>query len=348
HTEKRPERCPYCGSVHVAKKGTRKKKIEVVQLWRCASCKRVFTPAPSPLRNKTYPLKVVLDAITTYDLGFTLDKTTERIRSRYGHRIGRSTIAAWLAEHRALMTYGRLRAEGRRLYPPTQAIRSVKLYHRQIYKFEYHRPKLALLRQSREHRRFAPVADFLERVPIECPHELFRESERASQKGTSFLDTRHLIVTEKENAATRMAGLVIPSVGDNRLRHEALQRFMLANDSTTVAVEVPIWLTPSDIAALETEHGIELSPPGSSTGSITGHIDFLQVRNGAVHILDYKPGARADKPLAQLTIYALALTRLVPGLRLFDIKCAWFDEHEYCEFFPRTLLARRPANKAAV
>ena len=72
---------------------------------------------------------------------------------------------------------------------------------------------------------------------------------------------------------------------------------------------------------------------------MTGHIDFIQVRNGAVHILDYKPDARTNKPVAQLTIYALALTRLVPGLRLFDIKCAWFNENEYCEFFPRTLLS---------
>jgi transposase-like protein len=69
HTEKRPLRCPNCDSTHVTKKGTRKKKIEVVQLWRCASCKRVFTPSPTALRNKTYPLKVVLDAITLYDLG---------------------------------------------------------------------------------------------------------------------------------------------------------------------------------------------------------------------------------------------------------------------------------------
>jgi ATP-dependent exoDNAse (exonuclease V) beta subunit len=53
--------------------------------------------------------------------------------------------------------------------------------------------------------------------------------------------------------------------------------------------------------------------------TITGHIDFLQVRNGAVHILDYKPDARTNRPFAQLTIYALALTRLA-GLRLFDIK----------------------------
>ena len=45
-----------------------------------------------------------------------------------------------------------------------------------------------------------------------------------------------------------------------------------------------------------------------------------------------------NKPTAQLTLYALALTRLA-GLRLFDIKCAWFNEDEYCEFFPRSLIA---------
>src|SRR6516164_3853039 len=75
--------------------------------------------------------------------------------------------------------------------------------------------------------------------------------------------------------------------------------------------------------------------------SITGHIDFLQVRNDAVHILDYKPDARTNKPIAQLAIYALALTIRVPGLKLFDIKCAWFNEEEYNEFFPRTLFAKR-------
>lgn len=103
---------------------------------------------------------------------------------------------------------------------------------------------------------------------------------------------------------------------------------------------MPIWLTPADIAALERQHAIRLRPEGADAApTITGHIDFLQVRNGAVHILDYKPDARTNGPIAQLTIYALALTRLA-GLRLFDIKCAWFNEDQYCEFFPRTVLAR--------
>ena len=117
---------------------------------------------------------------------------------------------------------------------------------------------------------------------------------------------------------------------------------MLANNSTTVAVEIPVWMTPEDIAAIRRQYGIELAAPDTDT-AITGHIDFLQVRNGSVHILDYKPDARTNKSIAQLTIYALALSRLT-GIKLFDIKCAWFNEHEYCEFFPRVLLARGNEN----
>jgi PD-(D/E)XK nuclease superfamily len=117
---------------------------------------------------------------------------------------------------------------------------------------------------------------------------------------------------------------------------------MLANDSTTLAVEVPIWIATETIRELEQEHDIRLLPEDAEPNtSITGRIDFLQVRNGAVHILDYKPDARTNRPIAQLTIYALALTKLISGLKLFDIKCTWFNEDEYCEFFPRTLFAPR-------
>jgi ATP-dependent exoDNAse (exonuclease V) beta subunit len=196
HTHKSPGECPHCGSRAITRKGVRKKKLEIVQLWRCASCKRTFTPGPAALRNI------------------------------------------------------------------------------------------------------------------------------------------------KENTATATAGFIIPAVGANKLRHETLQNFMLANDSSTIAVEIPIWLTEDEIANLETRYGIELAA-GGAPRSITGHIDFLQVRNDAVHILDYKPDARTNKPIAQLAIYALALTVRVPGLKLFDIKCAWFNGEEYNEFFPRTLFAKR-------
>ena len=191
----------------------------------------------------------------------------------------------------------------------------------------------------------SPLADFLESIPTTCPHDLFRRDEdpkaRASQARPAFANPTHVVVTTKTNAATAAAELIIPAVGNNKLRHESLQKFMLANDSVTVAIEIPIWLDEADIAALEKQHNIELAPHVANIArAITGHIDFLQVRNGAIHILDYKPDAQTNKPIAQLAIYALALTSRVPGLKLFDIKCAWFNEHEYCEFFPRTLFTQ--------
>jgi hypothetical protein len=86
-----------------------------------------------------------------------------------GVRVPLSTLATWIDEHRELATYARLREEGRRLFSPRQTIQTTKLYHRQVYEYAYHRPKLAFLRQSREHARFAGVADFLEAVPPLCP-----------------------------------------------------------------------------------------------------------------------------------------------------------------------------------
>jgi transposase-like protein len=354
-TSKQPDACPHCGSHNVSRRGTRKKKLEIVQLWRCAACKRVFTPGPGALHNKTYPLRMILTALSDFHLGYSLRETAERLKKKANRTVSPSTIGNWLHEYRKHCSYTRLRAAGRRRFPPEQTIRSVKLYHRQIYSFAYHRPKLEFLRAGMlddkraggraSTARFSPLADFLESIPTSCPHDLFRRDDdpkaRASQARPEFTDVSRIIVNRKENAATETAGLIIPAVGNNKLRHETLQRFMLATDSVTVAIEIPIWLTETDIAALEREHNIELASRDRDRARvITGHIDFLQVRNGAVHILDYKPDARTNKPIAQLAIYALALTRLVAGLKLFDIKCAWFNEEEYCEFFPRTLFVR--------
>jgi ATP-dependent exoDNAse (exonuclease V) beta subunit len=55
--------------------------------------------------------------------------------------------------------------------------------------------------------------------------------------------------------------------------------------------------------------------PIESGSTLTGRIDALQIRKGAVHILDFKPDAIQEKPIAQLMAYALALSRRT-GLRL--------------------------------
>jgi hypothetical protein len=124
----------------------------------------------------------------------------------------------------------------------------MKLYHRQVCSYAYHRPKLDFVRAgSLDDNRagdthFAPLADFLESIPTMCPHDLFRREDdpkaRASQAHPAFADISRVIVNSKRNAATETAGLIIPGVGNNKLRNKTLQRFMLANDSVTVAIEM--------------------------------------------------------------------------------------------------------------
>ena len=122
-----------------------------------------------------------------------------------------------------------------------------------------------------------------------------------------------------------------------------LRRFMLVNDSANVAVEIPVFLTRDDVAYYQ-QNRFDLD---FETDVITGHIDFLQIRNGHIHILDYKPDARKETHAhVQLTIYALALARRA-NLPLKAFKCAWFDEKDYFEFFPLTGVYM-PPNKERV
>src|SRR5215472_13237148 len=72
YSAKHPIRCPNCGGTKLLRKGSRRKKFETVQRWQCASCGRGFTPAPPELRAKTYPLRVIVDGVTLYNLGYTL------------------------------------------------------------------------------------------------------------------------------------------------------------------------------------------------------------------------------------------------------------------------------------
>jgi transposase-like protein len=226
YTAKVPDACPYCGSHNLTRRGTRKKKLEIVQLWRCSSCKRVFTPGPAALRNKTYPLRTILAALSDYHLGYSVEMAAARLRKKTGRHVSPSTITWWLREYRQHCTYRRLRAGGLRRFPPEQAIRSIKLYHRQVYGYAYHRPKLEFVRAGMldEKRsgdtRFAAIADFLESVPTTCPHDLFRREDdpkaRASQAHPSFADVSRVTVNSKRNAATEAAAFIIPTVGNNK------------------------------------------------------------------------------------------------------------------------------------
>jgi hypothetical protein len=264
--------------------------------------------------------------------------------------IGSGTLSNWLKQYKSLCPFHRMREYAMKMYKPKDMISSVALAHRQFYRFRHHRAKTELiLREDFKHNKFWPLKQFLDLVPAECPHQYFQEGSRASRPPITY-SKEEMIVRGKYNYANKLAKFVLESVSKARDRHDALQRFMLANDTVTVATEVPIYIRREDLAHMQTQLGFKMYKKQTKEEKladkefepfkaedlprlITGHIDFLQIRNGFIHIMDYKPNAAKEKPIEQLTTYALALSRLT-GLRVFNFKCAWFDEKEYFEFFP--------------
>ncbi|MCS7150860.1 MAG: PD-(D/E)XK nuclease family protein, partial [Endomicrobia bacterium] len=325
----------YCKGKDIVKKGRRKKKFETVQLYYCNNCKKVFTP--QKVKGKQFPLSIILDGLSLYNTGWTLEESCKLLKEKYGLEVKPSTLSDWVKEFQPLCRYSRMREFGLKLFSANQVIQSVKLFHRQVFEFKYHRAKIALILQEFKHTRFEPLREFLDLISVECPHQLFRDGARMSELKPGF-DLSEVIFRKKHNFACRIAELVLQAVADNKLRHKAIQDFMIANDSVSVACEVPVYLKEEDVEHMQKELGFVIpdifsTPTGEKISAITGHIDILQIRNGAIHILDYKPDAEKHRPIEQLTLYAIALSRLT-GLRLYEFKCGWFDNESYFEFFP--------------
>lgn len=363
-------KCPYCSGTKVIKKGLRTKKYESVQLYYCRHCQKKFTPLVT--KGKTYPLKVILDAVSLYNRFYPLEEAAKKVSEKYGLSVSPQTIANWLKDFGEYLPFLRMRDFIAKKYGSSsnrtrkqwnnEIIVESKMFHGQIYDFKYHRAKTdCILEDTFQHYKFHPLREFLELVAAECPHAVFKETEQRASQFKDIFNLDKVKITPRQNFAVKNTRLVMQAVANNKLRHQVLQEFMLLNDSVTVAAEVPVLLDEDDIRHYQNELGFEVgntakwlngymakdnhvSMQPSDHFVLTGHIDLLQIRNGSIHILDYKPSARKAKPVDQLTLYALALARLT-GLRLFHFKCAWFDEDDYFEFFPLHVVYKKKRAK---
>jgi len=395
--------CPYCQSKNFVKRGLRENRYQKVQLYLCRNeeCARTFTA--QDVKGKHFPLNVVIEAMSYYNLGFSLEETCRIITKKFSTTLPNltglnqeppnfiaptpATLSEWLKEYAELCRYERLRPYATKMCQPKDTIEVVSMAHRQLYHFRYHRPKTALILTEFGNRNLRRLQEYLNAVSSETPHQYFQEGQRMSEVRSKF-STADMIVRSKTNYANRLAKFVLQTVPENKARHEALQRFFIANDSCTVATEVPVYIRKEDVEHMQNilkfdilgEGGLVFkgdkghAPNKSNLGSgrsgadivcacgpspkcargnysrpgnfgsgapnpkrlpklLTGHVDIIQIRNGQVHIMDYKPNAAKECPIEQLTWYALALSRLT-GLRLFEFTCAWFDEKDYFQFFP--------------
>ncbi len=326
--------CPYCYGTDFVKTGFRLKKFEKIQVFYCNHCEKKFTPLVTI--GKTYPVSIILQSLILFNKFIEPGEISRLINEKYGFKITPQTITNWINEYERLIPFKRMREYLKRKgdFNLKEMVAEQKLFHQQIYDFKYHRFKTnLLLEEDFKNYKQKAIKDFLELIIAECPHQIFKESSLRASEFKNVFNLDGVRIIAKKNRANEMARFVMQAVANNKERHKAIQDFALFCDSVTIAVETPVLLDKDDVDHFRAMLNFNVPLELKDNAVITGHIDILQLRNGIVHIMDFKPSAKKYKPVEQLTIYALALSRLT-GLRLHSFKCAWFDENDYFEFFP--------------
>jgi hypothetical protein len=136
----------------------------------------------------------------------------------------------------------------------------------------------------------------------------------------------HVETVEKRNFLCDAAARILSACDELRERHSVLEEYLVFNDSSTIAAEVPVFMFDKGV------------------GKIHGHIDLVQVRFGKVWVVDYKPGARSVdrmKVASQLYWYARGLSYRAK-IPLSEIRCCWFDSEVCFEFDPGTVRLKAP------
>jgi len=312
--------CPICKSNYTIKKGRVRRKRRSFQKYKCNKCGAFFTE--KRMQNKSFDPETIMFAITQYNKGLTLLEASKETNKKFHVRTYPQLISSWLKEFKEITTYQKIRKElGKR---DTSPIYGKTFHHKQFYEFQYHKIKAEKFINNY----FSALRNYLQTLPQQCPNQMFeQENTRSSQLKINVVPTTRTVPSH----ACKISGLALMATKDNKKRHSTVQEFMLCNDTSTLATEVPIWLHPKEFSHLKLFK--EIATP------ITGHIDLIQARYGLLHILDYKPEAEKEKPIAQLFSYALALsTRTNIWLRNF--KCAWFNEKTYKEFSPAEIILK--------
>jgi transposase-like protein len=228
------ELCPYCKCKNFVKRGTRNNRYQVVQLYLCKNeeCARTFTA--QDVKGKHFPLNIVIEGMSYYNLGFSLEETCRILKSKFSVNPDAATLSSWINEYSSLCRYERIRPYATKMCKPKDTIEVVTMAHRQLYRFRYHRPKTTLMLTEFRNRNLGRLKEYLDAVSSETPHQYFQDGERMSDVRSKF-STADMIVRSKTNYANRLASFVLQTVSENKMRHEALQRFFIANDSCTVA-----------------------------------------------------------------------------------------------------------------
>jgi transposase-like protein len=140
--------CPACQARDTIKRGKRRNRLQLLQIFQCIVCEHRFTGAPG--KHKTYPLRTILEAVSIFNLGFSLTETQRIMLRKAQTDVPERTIRSWVSEFKPITPYARMRNAGKKLFEPQSIVRSITFHH-QVYRFQFHQAKLELLFKSPAH-----------------------------------------------------------------------------------------------------------------------------------------------------------------------------------------------------
>ncbi|MCX6753573.1 MAG: hypothetical protein NTV03_00765 [Candidatus Nomurabacteria bacterium] len=178
------EVCPYCLSTNFVKRGTRQNVGQVVQLYLCKNiglpdgkgCGRTFSA--QDIKGKHFPLHIIIEAMSYYNIGLNLIDTCNVIKQKFGVAPEPATLSDWINEYKSLCRYERLRPYAIKMFGPKETIEVTTMAHRQLYRFRYHKAKTILMLEEYKNRVHFPLKEYLDNVSSETPHQYFQDGER--------------------------------------------------------------------------------------------------------------------------------------------------------------------------
>ena len=253
-------KCPECGDEFgkggIQKIGLRKNKREELQKYFCKKCRRHFVM--KKMLNKSYPVNVILNSISFYNQGMTLAEASKKINARFGVKTYPRLISSWMNEFSDICTFKKFRDKIKEKEKPgksgfTNPVFEKLIEHKQPYLYKCHRLKSNMFLNDY----FSGLKDYLFDVVEICPHELFlQDNLRSSQIKINYGNINDIWVEKRYNYACKLAGLALKMARTNKARHQIIQDFMLSNDTSTLAVEVPIWLSKEEVKEINSEFNV--------------------------------------------------------------------------------------------
>ncbi|KYK25375.1 hypothetical protein AYK24_04950 [Thermoplasmatales archaeon SG8-52-4] len=297
-------KCPICNKKDILYNGWNQNK----QIYYCKNCKKRFER--HELKNNNYNPSIIINAISYFNIGNSLNDVVQLIDKKYKTKVTTNLIYSWIGDYYKICNYKKIRAYILKNYNGG-IIDAFSYNHNDCnYNFMFHKPKLKILCDNHP-----KLLDYITKMKELYPKNFFEKGRKHSNLNLDINFRKE----GKYNQACRLADFSLKACDKNTEKRKFVENFMLINDSSTVACEVPVWFWEKYLDV-----------------GICGHIDILQIRKGNIYVLEYSSNDSKNKEeniASKLFLYASGLS-FRTSIPLMKFRCAWFDQNNYYEFSP--------------